>query len=125
MRDWAKVVEELAEQVPAAFALHNIRTEQKVPGDPNRIFQQKFASPGGMYIAQAFIRRGVWAIGGLCSRGKPSFVNAAAMRTKGVQVIRMKLQPAPRNHERTGNPARFQMQNTRAGMNSFLNGGSI
>ena len=104
MRNRAHVVEELAEQVPAAFALHDIGAEQKIAGAFDCIFQQEFAARVGMNIAEAFVRRGRRAIRGFRRRGEPALVDPAPVRAEGIDVIGMKLQPASGNHEGTRHP---------------------
>ena len=56
-------------------------------------------------IAQAFVVGSAFVGGGGC-RGEPAFVDAAAMRAEGVEVLRGEFEPASRHQERPRHPCR-------------------
>src|SRR6266699_6567437 len=106
------VIKELAKQVPASFALHNIGTKHQVSGDFNGIFEKKFRSRAGMNVAKAFVGRGRRAVRGLRGRGKPTLVDSSPVGSEGVEIIGVQLQPAPGNHEGTRHPRWLQPENS-------------
>src|SRR5689334_21533964 len=78
-----------------------------------------------MNVAEALVSSRFRAIRCLSGRGKPALIDAAAVAAKGVQVVRVEPQTAPRNHERTRHPARLQPENSATRINRFLNVRSI
>ena len=121
VRDGAFVVEEFAEDVPAAFAVEDLLAEQGVSGDFDSLLQQKLAASLRDDVAEALIFGGIGAVCSLRGRGKPALVDAAAVRAEGVDVIRVELETAARNHERAGNPRWGKLENARAGFDRLLN----
>ena len=121
MRNRPHVVEELAEQVPAAFALHHRRSEQQIAGGFDRVFQLEARRRLEPDVAEALVGRRARAVVGVRRGRKPSLVDAAAMTAERIEIVGVQLQPAAGNHERAGNPARIQPQDARSGVDRFLN----
>src|SRR5579863_10719527 len=120
VRNRAHVVEELAKQVPSAFALHHIPAEKDIARSLDRIFEEKARTLRRVHVAQSFVRSRVRAVRSFGGRRKPSFVDPAAMGAERIEVVRMELQSAPGDHERSRHPAWLKAQYAPAGTYRFL-----
>ncbi len=125
VRDGPEVVEELAEKVPALLAFDDVLAEQQIAGLIDRVLEQEARAVGQPHVAQALVGRGAGTVVGIGGRRKPPFVDPAAMTAERIHIIRVQLEPASRHHEGAGNPARFQPEETAAGVERLLNLGAI
>ena len=84
--DGAKIVEELAQNVPSALAFHNRGAEQVVAKLLDRFPQQEscLAKPN---VAEALILGSPRPVGGRCCRGKPTLVYPSAVGSKRVEIV--------------------------------------
>src|SRR6185369_11779944 len=110
MRDRPEVVEELAQQVPAAFALHHGRAKQQVARFVDERFEQEPRALSGPDVTEALVFRRSPPVGRVRRRREPSFVDAAAMSAERIEIVGMQFQPAARNQEGARHPTRFQPQ---------------
>ena len=103
MRDRAEVVEELAEQIPSAFARHRRGAEQEIARFGDGILQQKPIAVRA-HVAEAFVGRRAGTVVGVCRGREPALVDAAAMPAERVQIVGVQPQPPARNHEGARHP---------------------
>src|SRR5205814_9157241 len=82
VRNRPEVVEELAQQVPAALARHRRRTEQQIARLVDRLLQQE-SGAAGAHVAQALVGRRAGSVVGVGRRREPALVDAAAMAAEG------------------------------------------
>src|SRR5450631_281754 len=106
--DGSHVVKKLAKQIPSAFTLHHFSAEQEISGRFDRFFQQELFAAFGPDITQSLVGQGVGPVRRLRGRRKPALVDAATMATESVKIVRVELEPATGNHERSRNPAGLQ-----------------
>ena len=125
MRNRAEIVEELAQQIPAAFALHHRRANQEISGFVDKRFQQNAFAIAGAHVAQPLVFGRSRAIRCVCRRREPPFVDAAAVPAERVEIVRVQLEAAAGNHEGTWHPAGFQPENAGACIDGVLAFGSI
>jgi hypothetical protein len=105
VRDGAEVVEELAEEVPAAVFRHHGRAEKLITGGCNRLAELRALSME-IDVAEAFILRCAGAIIGPGSGREPAFVDASTVRAEGIEVARVEFQSTSGHQERTRHPTR-------------------
>jgi len=125
VRNRSHVIEELAQQIPSAFTLHDVGSEQGIASDFHRLLEEELFALIRVDVAQPLIGKRCRAVGGLGGRGEPALVDASAVSAKGVQVIGVELQAATRNHEGSRNPARRQPQDTTGCIDDFFYAGTI
>jgi hypothetical protein len=87
MRNRPEVVEELAEQVPAAVARHDRRSDQQIAGFLDRRFQQKPLAGVEMDVAEPLVRRRARSVVGIGRRREPPLVDAAAMSAQRIEIV--------------------------------------
>src|SRR6185312_378448 len=110
VRNRPHVVEEFAEQIPAAFARHR-GSEQIVPGNLNRFLQEKSRAIRMAHKAQSLELAGLRTVRRFGRRSEPALIDTTTMPAVRIKIIRMQLQAAPRNHKGSRHPVRFQPQN--------------
>src|ERR1019366_5734630 len=91
VRNRTEVVEELAEQVPAAVLAHHTGAQEEIAVAFDGVRQKQFLAVK-LDVGQAFIGRGQGTVGRLGGGGEPALVDAAAMATQYVKVARVQLQ---------------------------------
>ena len=115
MRDRPHVVEELAEQVPALLPRHHRRApSSRSPACSTAVLQQEARPPLQPDVAEAFVGGRAGAVVGVGGRREPALVDAAAMRAEGVEIVGVQPEAAARVHERAGNPAGFEAEQSAA-----------
>src|SRR5262249_36153194 len=105
VRDRPEVVEKLAVNGPALVALPDGRADQAFPLHLDGVAQREGALALVNDVAESFIKRSA-LVGGRCRRGEPALVDAATMRSQGVDILRSELDAAPRHQEPARHPRR-------------------
>ena len=116
------VVEELAVHHPAAELLHDLGPEQLVAGELDGVLEQHLrrrAVPG-LDVAEPLVGERLRSVVRLGGGSEPALVDAAAMSTERIVVVRVQLEPLPRYAERAGHPARHEPQDAVALVQSGL-----
>ena len=121
VRNRAHVVEELAEQIPAAFARHDVLSQQQIAGLLDGVAQEEARAVRLTDVAQPLVGRRARTVVGVRRRRKPPFVDAAAVAAQRVQIVGMEFQTAAGNHERARHPARLETQDAGSGANRCFN----
>src|SRR5206468_11822719 len=106
MRKRSEVVEELAEQVPSALALHHSRSDEQIAGGFDGLFQQKSSAMSEPHVSETFVCGRPGSVVRVGRGREPSLVDAAAMPAKRIQVVGMQLESPSGQHEGTGYPRR-------------------
>jgi hypothetical protein len=99
VRDGAHIVEQLAQDIPPAFAFDYFGAEKCVAGNFYRMLQKKPLAFVAVHIAQSFIVTGKRTVCGFRGGGKPAFIYPAPVCPERVQVRGMEPQSPARNHE--------------------------
>jgi hypothetical protein len=111
MGNRAHVVEELAEEVPSAFALHRRRAEQQIAAFVDKRLEQHTPAVLHPHVAEPFVVGSARSIRRARRRREPPFVDAAPMRAERVEIVGMQPEPPAGNHEGARHPARFEPEN--------------
>ena len=114
VRNRTQVVEELAEEVPAAVPLHDVGAEEAVAFGLDRLLEQRLLAVE-FDVAQPLVGGGERAVGGLGGGREPTLVDTAAMRAERVQIAGVQFEAAARHQEGAGDPARRQSDDAVAG----------
>src|SRR2546422_10637506 len=96
------VVEELAIHHPAAELLHDLGPEQLVPAELDGVLEQHLRGRAvpGLDVAEPLVRERLRSVVRLGGGSEPALVDAAAMSTERIVVVRVQLEPLPRYAER-------------------------
>ncbi len=114
----AEVVEEFAEQVPAAVAAHDVGAEEAIAFEFDGVLEEDLPAVE-LDVAEAFIIGGERAVGGLGGGGEPALVDAAAMTAEDVEIARIELETSTRHKEGARHPAGGEADHTFAGGERF------
>src|SRR6185295_19865838 len=72
-------------------------------------------------VTEALVGRRARAVVRVRRGREPSLVDAAAMPSKRIQIVRVQFETAPGQHERTGHPRGLEPEDSRSGVDRFLN----
>lgn len=102
MRNRAHVIEELGIDGPLPVFLPNLLADDRWAAFGNCLAQGETLFAGND-VAETFVGRPVFVGGGGCG-GEPTFVNAAAIEAKGVEIVRVKFEALARLEKRARDP---------------------
>ncbi len=121
VRDWTEVVEELAQQVPAATLAHHAGAEELVSGSLDGLLEQD-APAAEVDIAEPLVSRSTGTVVGAGCRGEPALVDTAAVSAERVKVAGIELEAATGHEEGTGHPTGSKPHDAAALVESFADG---
>jgi hypothetical protein len=110
VRNGSHVIEELGIDGPLFVFLPNFLADDGCAAFSNRLAQGE-ALFAGNDVAEAFVGRAVF-VGGGSGGSKPAFVDAAAIETEGIEIVRMKFEAFAGLEERARDPARRKSKQT-------------
>ena len=119
--DGSHVVEELAEEIPSAFARHDIGAQQEIACVLDRVLEEKSLIRTHTNVAQTLMFQSGGTVGSFNGGGKPSFVDSASVSSKGVQIVGMEFQSPAGDHKGTRDPAGLQAEDSVSSIQCFLN----
>src|SRR4030088_1623724 len=119
VRDWTHIIEKFRVYRPAM-----IFSPDRFPDK----LRAKFLDGGGKSepiifkyaVAQTLVWRSIF-ISCRCRGSKPAFIDATAVKTVGVDIIRRELEPAPGLKERPGTPTGGEPQKATTLLQSGIN----